>query len=123
MLTRENLKMAQRRQKRDYDLNTNFRAYTVGDVVLKIDSAKKVGQSPKLRSPWKGPYIVVEVKSPVLYKIQDKKGTTVIHHDRLKIYGGNDFPVWLKKLRNSVIGREVHEAREEYNIDETEEPN
>jgi ribosomal protein L21E len=42
MLTREKLKMAQRRQKRDYDLNTNFRAYTVGDVVLKIDSAKKV---------------------------------------------------------------------------------
>lgn len=44
------------KKKRDYDLNTNFRAYTVGDVVLKIDSAKKVGQSPKLRSQWKGPY-------------------------------------------------------------------
>lgn len=118
MLSRENLKMAQRRQKRDYDLNTNFRTYTVGDVVLKIDSAKKVGQSPKLRAPWKGPYIVVEEKSPVLYKIQDKKGTTVIHHDRLKLYRGNDFPVWLKRLRNSVIGKEVQETREEY--DETD---
>ena len=60
-----------------------------------------------------GTYIVVKVESPVLYKIQDKKGTTVIHHDKLKLYGGNVFPGWLKQLRNSVMDREVHEVGED----------
>jgi hypothetical protein len=41
----------------------------------------------------------------------------------LKLYGGNDFPGWLKTLRNSVMGREVHEVREYYDIEETEELN
>jgi hypothetical protein len=39
------------RQKKDYDVNINYRTYKVGDVVLKIDTARKIGISPKLKSP------------------------------------------------------------------------
>ena len=90
---------------------------------MKIDSAKKIGQSPKLRSPWRGPYLIVEVKSPVLYKIQDRKGTSVIHHDRLKLYGGLDIPIWLKRLRNSLIKQGIGgNESENTNIVDDEEP-
>lgn len=47
---RQNLKQTQHRQKRD--------------LVYKIDSTTKVGQSQKLRSPWAGPYLVVTCRPP-----------------------------------------------------------
>jgi len=102
-IARKNLQGTQLRQKRDYDLRMKQHSYDVEDVVLKIDSATKIGQSSKLKSPWKGPYIVSEVKSPVLYKIADRKGDCVIHHDRLKKCNDREFPVWVKKLRSRIM--------------------
>lgn len=54
-IARDNLQSAQRRQKRDYDLKTNQQLYNIGDVVLKTNSATKIGQSSKLKQPWRGP--------------------------------------------------------------------
>ena len=102
-VVRENLQSTQERQKRDYDLRTNQRSYEVGDVVLKIDSATKIGQSSKLKPPWKGPFIISEVISPVLYKVRDRKKESVIHHDRLKICKDRNFPLWLLRLRNKIM--------------------
>ncbi|CAG2201940.1 unnamed protein product [Mytilus edulis] len=102
-LARVNLQRAQKRQKKDYDLKTNQQKYDIGDIVLKINSATKVGQTPKFKQPWKGPYIVTEVKSPVLYKIQDKKTESVVHHDRLKMCYFTELPIWLKRLRNNIL--------------------
>ena len=59
-------------------------SYEAGDLVYKLDSAKKVGQSQKLQKVWKGPFLVVEVVSAVLFRIADRKKTHVLHHDRLK---------------------------------------
>ncbi|CAG2231769.1 unnamed protein product [Mytilus edulis] len=102
-LARVNLQRAQKRQKKDYDLKTNQQKYDIGDILLKINSATKVGQTPKFKQPWKGPYIVTEVKSPVLYKIQDKKTESVVHHDRLKMCYFTELPIWLKRLRNNIL--------------------
>lgn len=43
----------------------------MGDIVYKTNPATIVRTSPKLKSPWKGPYVVIEIKSPVLSKIPD----------------------------------------------------
>ncbi|VDI09313.1 Hypothetical predicted protein [Mytilus galloprovincialis] len=102
-LARVNLQRAKKRQKKDYDLKTNQQKYDIGDIVLKINSATKVGQTPKFKQPWKGPYIVTEVKSPVLYKIQDKKTESVVHHDRLRMCYFTELPIWLKRLRNNIL--------------------
>lgn len=102
-LARENLQRAQRRQKKDYDVKTNQQLYNVGDVVLKTNSATKVGQSRKLKQPWRGPYIIIDVKSPVLYKIKDRKTESVIHHDRIKQYRAPELPGWLKRIRNELM--------------------
>ena len=50
-IVRENIQSAQFRQKRDYDTKLFQRTYDVGDAVYRIDSATKVGESKKLRSP------------------------------------------------------------------------
>lgn len=86
--------------------------YNIGDVVLRIDSATKVGQSSKLRSPWKGPYIVTEVKLPVLFKIIDKRNReTVVHHDRIKLCQDLDYPSWVKRIRNKIFDENDKESK------------
>jgi hypothetical protein len=61
--------------KKQYDDNFLLQnQYGLGDVVLKLDSAKNIGHSPKLKRPWKGLLIVIEVKTPLLYQLVDRKG-------------------------------------------------
>ena len=57
-LARQQLSSAQMRQKKD-DLRAKLHPYEVGDLVYRIESTKKIGQSPKLQQVWKGPLIVV----------------------------------------------------------------
>ena len=38
--------------------------YNPGDIVYKLDSTTKVGQSSKLRPPWTGPYLVISCNAP-----------------------------------------------------------
>uniref|UniRef100_A0A8W8NIX9 Uncharacterized protein n=1 Tax=Magallana gigas TaxID=29159 RepID=A0A8W8NIX9_MAGGI len=45
---RQNLKQTQHRQKRDYDLRVVEHHYSEGDLVYKLDSTTKFGQSQKL---------------------------------------------------------------------------
>ena len=91
-LARNNLLSSQSRQKKDYDLRLKVKTYEVGDLVYKLDSAKKVGQSPKLQQVWKGPFLVTKVLSPVLFRVCDRKKSYVLHHDRLKPCKDRDIP-------------------------------
>ncbi len=104
---REQLKMVQRRQKKDYDLKLYQREYEVGDLVYLIDSSSKIGLCKKLKPPWLGPFIVVNKLSPILYRIKNRKKETVVHHDRLKLCEDRDVPGWLKRMRHNVITSET----------------
>ena len=83
-MSRDILRAGQHRQKRDYDLRLVEKQYVMGDLVYKLDSFTKIGKSKKLRSPWVGPFVVAE-SVPPLYRIRDRRGNKVIHHDRLKM--------------------------------------
>ena len=100
---REGLRATQVRQKRTYDEKLHQHSYQKGDMVYKIDSSTKVGHSKKLRPVWLGPFLVTEVLSPVLYRIQGRKDTTVIHHDRLKICKDRVIPLWLRRKRHGLL--------------------
>jgi hypothetical protein len=71
---RENLKMAQMRQKSYHDKGTAPRHFEVGDYVyLKVSPTKGVqrfGVKGKLAPCYIGPYEVIEVCGPVAYRIQ-----------------------------------------------------
>lgn len=100
-ICRRNLKSAQLRQKKNYDLRVLENSYQIGDIVLLFNCATKVKQSSKLKSPWKGPYLVVDSKPP-LYTIQNKKGKQTVHHDRIKISKG-PIPFALRQMRNQLF--------------------
>ena len=102
-VARENLRSAQARQKRDYDLKLTERSYEGGDLVYQLNSATKIGQSKKLQSIWLGPYLVTEVLSPILYRIKDRKRELVVHHDRLRICEDRFIPMWLRRLRHNLL--------------------
>ena len=108
-IARDNLKASQERQKGIYDLKYNQNVYNVGDVVYKLNQATKVGQSAKLKSPWKGPYLITAWRSPVLYKIKDRKTESWIHHDRIKLCEVREFPIWIKTMRNQLMDQTMDE--------------
>ena len=89
-----NIQTSLQRQKHDYDLRVNVKKYNVGDVVYKINSASKIGQSKKLQSLWLGPYLVEAVQGTI-YKIRSQKKSEWIHHDRLKMCEDAQLPLWL----------------------------
>lgn len=88
----KNLKQAQHKQKRDYDLRVVEHHYSDGDLVYKLDSTTKVGQSQKLRAPWTGPYLVVAFRPP-LYTKRDRQKKHIIHNDKFKMCQDREIPV------------------------------
>ncbi|CAC5400387.1 unnamed protein product [Mytilus coruscus] len=93
--------------------------WNLGDIVFKLDSTSKVGQSKKLTAPWQGPYVVTRVLSPVLYEITGRKKEMIVHHDRIKQCDDEIVPLWIKRLRNRLFGQCVPEE----NIDSRKEEN
>ena len=103
ILAREELCMAQRRQKDYYDLRKRVVRFKVGDVVLRKNNAGVVGGSKKLNPVWKGEWVNVEVKSPVLFKVKNHKKTMLLHHDKLKLCTDEVLPRWVIRLRLRVL--------------------
>ena len=99
---RKNLDAAQRRQKRSYDVCLRDFHLSSGDLVYKVDDSTKVGVSKKLRPPWKGPYLVVQVRAP-LFLIRDRKGDSWQHQDKLKPCQDRAVPLWLRRARNRFL--------------------
>ncbi|CAC5356179.1 unnamed protein product [Mytilus coruscus] len=112
-IARDNLKACQERQKGIYDLKYNQNIYNVGDVVYKLNQATQVGQSGKLKSPWKGPYLITAWRSPVLYKIKDRKTESWIYHDRIKLCEDRELPIWIKRMRNQLMDQTMDEETNE----------
>ena len=110
---RASLKQSQRRQKEAYDARTFTSHYEVGDVVYLIDSSTKVKESKKLRPIYRGPYLVINVLSPILFKIKSKKREFVVHHDRIKPCNDRELPSWIEKMRNELLGLQVLESTQD----------
>ena len=102
-LARESLQSSQERQKRDYDLKLKVTTYEIGDLVYVLDSARKIGISPKLQPVWKGPYVIYKVISPILFEVADKRKSFVLHHDRLKPCEDRSIPLWLRRKQSKIL--------------------
>ena len=54
---------------------------------------RKVGKSEKLMHNWYGPYVIIEVMSPLVYKLQDlekRNKIDLVHILRIKVYEPRD---------------------------------
>ena len=92
-LAQEKLVSYQKRQERDYDLKLKVNTYEVGDLVYVLDTARKVGLSPKLPKVWKGPMLVVEAIFSILFQVANRKKSFVLHHDGLKLCEDREIPL------------------------------
>ena len=104
-IVQENLRKVARRQKKDYDTRISMRMYDVGDLVYFLDSTRKIGKSPKLKShKWRGPCVVLRRLSDLIYEIraQQKGRAKILHHDRLKPFLSEEIPEWTRQLSLSL---------------------
>ena len=93
---RGSLRIAGQAIKQHYDRRMREARYAVGDLVWLHNPRRKKGLSPKLQSPWEGPYSVVEVISSITYRIRkgQRGRTLVVHVDRLWCYHGPGNYTW-----------------------------
>ncbi|KAK3105050.1 hypothetical protein FSP39_016182 [Pinctada imbricata] len=87
-IIRTNLNTAHLHQKDYYERGANFHEFQPGDNVRLFCPGVKKGQSTKLHSPWKGPYIVLAKLSDLNYRIKLVGGMKkkVVHINRMKPY-------------------------------------
>lgn len=97
-VARKSLHKCQQKQKRLHDVRLFNNQYEKGDLVYVNKMAKKVGKCPKLEHVWEGPFIIVKKYGPLLYEVQGRKTSTVIHHVRLKAYKSDVVLGWVTRF-------------------------
>jgi hypothetical protein len=117
---RKNLHVVQERQKKQYDKKIRECNYAKGDFVYKLVCATKVGESNKLRPIFQGPYLVTKVISPALYRIDDRKKSVVVHHDKLSRCMDRQVPFWLRKKRHDLLGADTDDVANRESEQESE---
>ncbi len=95
---RETLKVELKRAKSYYDLNKRVGTFQKGDVVFCLNHAPQ----DKLHPKWVGPCVVLEVRSPFLFKLKNRNREWTANHDSLKPYLGTNLPIWVKKLQKKI---------------------
>ena len=91
-LVREKAKRKQNHQKEVYDRTIKGHSYQVDDVVFLHSSVVPRGCSRKFVRPWQGPFKVIKVISPSVYRIMDcsnPRKKHVVHFNRLKPASGS----------------------------------
>ena len=96
---RNRLKISGHTMKKYYDHKIQHNTYNVGTPVWLYNPKQKQGLSRKLQGEWIGPFIVTHKLNDVIYRIQlsQKSKPKVVHHDKLKIYTGENVPSWFSK--------------------------
>ena len=105
-LVRRNTTAQQRRRNALYNRKVHGPTYKEADFVLLHYDVTVPGQSPKLSSPWRGPYRILKCINDVNYKIEELSTgkQQIVHYDRLKRYHGSPPPSTTIPTRPSPPG-------------------
>ncbi len=86
-LARKQTERVQKSNKTYYDKRRQKMCFKVGDKVMIYSPNRVKGRSTKLLHLWNGPYIVTDVRSPIVYEIQlSPTKRDVLHVSRMKKY-------------------------------------
>ena len=102
-LAREHLRTNLCCQKKTYDLKLQQNQFNVSGFVYKMNTVSKKGECKKLKPKWIGPLLVIEVVTPVLYKVKDHHREYILHHDRIKLGEDRAISMWLRQLRHQIM--------------------
>ena len=100
-VARKFLASSAKRNKNLYDVKVAVNKYKKDDLVWYLMETRKVGETPKLKPAYHGPFLVRRKVSEVDFLVQlDKDGREqVIHHDKLKPYEGNRPRRWVQRAK------------------------
>lgn len=106
-LVRKNLETKLLRQKVVYDRKQILHEYKVGDLVWWFTHFRQLNITPKLRTPYDGPFLIVGKTSPINYAIQTSEKGSVknVHHNKLKRYEGTVKFQWAQKAIDEYVAR------------------
>ena len=104
-VARKYLASSAKRSKNLYDVKIAVNKYKKGDLVWYLLETRKVGEAPKLKPAYHGPFLVRRKVSEVNFLVQlDRDGKEqVIHHDKLKPYEGNHPPRWVQRAKKRLL--------------------
>uniref|UniRef100_A0A1I8HSL5 CCHC-type domain-containing protein n=1 Tax=Macrostomum lignano TaxID=282301 RepID=A0A1I8HSL5_9PLAT len=87
----QQLQASQTERNERYNMETRFRPYKEGDLVMLSCKVVKPGRSKSLSNRWTRPYIILKRLGEVNYRVRPASGPgvrmrrrQVVHHDRLK---------------------------------------
>lgn len=97
---RQSLQHAMAAQKKVYDKRRHEKYYKPGDGVWLFNPKRRVGRTPKLDSPWEGPYTVIRNIGEVVCQIQQnrKSKSKIVHKDKLLPVKGEHDGSWVKAV-------------------------
>ena len=92
----DNVRLSAETMKQRKDIRATLEPLKENDQVWLYNPRRKKGHSPKLSSPWDGPYRVVKSLSAVTYRIQKNRQAAckVVHFNRLWKIGGPPEFTW-----------------------------
>jgi hypothetical protein len=77
--------------------------YDSGDLVYILNKSSKKGRSKKLTPIWKGPFLILEVLSPSIFRVRGPRRVSVVHHDLLKPFQEQTIPGWVRRARHHLL--------------------
>ncbi|VDI10971.1 Hypothetical predicted protein [Mytilus galloprovincialis] len=108
-LARKHLKKSAERQKILYNTNVKRHKYEKGDLVLRNQKKNTPGLKLKIARQWTGPWVIIDKKSDIIFKIQHSKNPTavIIHGDNLIPFKGNKKAKWFTENNEERIPVEI----------------
>jgi hypothetical protein len=102
-VARKHLGDAAVRRKTNYDAKSNLIRYKRGSMVWFLSDNNQLHITPKLRSPYEGPFLVLKRVNDLDYIVQVNANgkRKVINHNRLKPYQGDQDLTWAKQALNN----------------------
>ena len=103
-VAQKHLKTAAQKHKESYDVKLVIVRYEPGDLVWYRTDIGQLKFTPKLRSAFQGPYLVLKRMSDLVYMIQLKRqgDRKVVHHNKLKPYRGHQKLTWAKSALKAL---------------------
>ncbi|VDI59017.1 Hypothetical predicted protein, partial [Mytilus galloprovincialis] len=111
-LARANLKTAQERLKRDYDLKVVVKRFKGGGSSVSIGHGHHQGKMSKTDTILEGPWGGGGKSHSISLQGQNENSNGGGHHDRIKLCKDREVPNWCKKLQAQVISRNWKEIEE-----------
>jgi hypothetical protein len=85
-------------QKKQYDLHAKKVQYSPGQLVWLYDHTRKKGICQKLKSKWRGPYLIIKKIDDLTYLVKKTANgmPKAYHVDSFMPYKGTVVPKWTK---------------------------